>query len=73
MTLTEKAKALRRRGAVTERYAEEEIDLCLAWVRGEVSGTQIGRVMGYKTTGSPVYAFLAPRLRQYILAQEAKR
>ena len=73
MTLTEKAKALRRRSAVKEPYAEEEIDLCLAWVRGEVSGTQIGRVMGYKTTGGPVYAFLVPRLRQYILAQEANR
>jgi hypothetical protein len=53
----------------------EEIELALAWVNGQVSFTQVAKVVlpkGKKTmgNGSAVYHFLARALRDHILAQE---
>ncbi len=62
-TLVEKAKEVRtrKRGAVTE----EQYELALAWVKGDVGFREIKEVLGYKSP-TAVYIFLADCFRYSI-------
>ena len=42
-------------------YKNNEIEIALGWMRGEVTGTQISKVL--KSTRQNVYNWLSPRLR----------
>lgn len=54
MSLLEKAREIpiRRRGA--EGVTVEEIELALAWMKDEITLTQIARVMNHKGPGTTV-------------------
>jgi hypothetical protein len=47
---------------------KEQIELALAWVRGEVSISSISKTLGVK--GASAYVRLAFLLKQHILEQE---
>lgn len=65
-TLLEQAKILTDARVTNVRYSEEEIELALAWVSGEVTLTQVARVMSPTGKASGGYAFLACALRQWM-------
>jgi len=64
------AKAKQRKGKFVP--TDEDIELALAWTRGEVSAVQMAAAWdcltkGGKATGSAVYLRLAQSLRAHIL------
>jgi len=52
MTLLEEAKKIREEmfRKYHNVYTSEDVELLMAYIRGEISSVQIGRVKGYKTT-----------------------
>lgn len=69
-TLLEKAKS----SATTKTgktYSEEEMELALAWMRGEIGITQVCKALGkINLQGSDTYLFLARALRQYAIGKK---
>lgn len=65
MSLLEEAKkiAIRRRSQGTSN--SEEVELAVAWARGEVALVQVRSIMGIKNGGN-VYPMLAQGLRAFI-------
>lgn len=63
-TLLEAARASVKKREAKE-YTDEQIELALAWVAGEVTISQMARVLGYSQPAA-VYPFLALALRQYL-------
>ena len=57
-TLLDKAKDLRPKNKVKQDVTEEEYQLAIAWVKGEISLRQIKEVMGYDNVNSS-YVFLS--------------
>ena len=66
-SLVEKAKAIKATNN-WGRATDDEIELSLAWAKGEVSMTQCSKVLG--TSGSRLYGKLAMGLREYIRNQK---
>jgi hypothetical protein len=61
-SLTEAARATHRNPRRV--YSDEEVELALAWLRGEVTGFQLLTAAFTKETdGSRIYSYVAPRLR----------
>ena len=56
-SLLEKVK----RTEVQRAYKHNEIEIAVAWLQGDVTGTQISKVI--KSTRQNVYNWLSPRLR----------
>lgn len=65
MTLKEKAAQVSFRSGryVSPDYPAEEVELAVAWVRGEVSGAQVSSALQL-AQGTNTYAWLAPRLKR---------
>ena len=57
-TLLQKAK----KSSNTEKYSDEEIELAIAWAKGEIRLVQVCEVIEKPTNGG--YIFLAQRLKQ---------
>ena len=68
-SLTERAKEIKTAYRVKATYAQEEVDLAVAWARDEVTLSQVAKLVG---SFSSVYCFLAVRLRQYMESLEPK-
>lgn len=64
-SLLEKAKKVGRKNNTTHDITYEHVELALAWARGEVSYSQIKKVLGL-TVPSTIYSFLAFSLRKHI-------
>lgn len=64
-SLLEKAKKVGRKNNTTKDITDEHVELALAWARGEVSYSQIKKVLGL-TVPSTIYSFLAFSLRKHI-------
>jgi len=65
MSLVTKAKAVpKKRG--TPEINQDEMDLALAWVRGDVTFTQASRARGVNAGGGS-YVRLALSLKKYLL------
>jgi len=64
MTLLEKAQTVRSRSRVSRPVDAEEIDLALAWARGEITFTQAAKAYG--VTNGNVYNRLALALREHL-------
>ena len=64
-SLLEKAKKVGRKNNTTQDITDEHVELALAWARGEVSYSQIKKVLGL-TVPSTIYSFLAFSLRKHI-------
>lgn len=64
-SLLEKAKKVGRKNNTTQNITDEHIELALAWARGDVSYSQIKKVLGL-TVPSTIYSFLAFSLRKHI-------
>ena len=56
-TLLEKARNIKtHQRKISEKYSEEDLDLVLAWMRGEINSAQISKARGSMTaTGSCLY------------------
>lgn len=69
-TLLERANGvqLKRRGG--KAVSNEEIELAVAWHRGQISITQVAGALGVKTGG--VYPFLAQAMSAYAKKLEEK-
>lgn len=65
MNLLERAKARgsKVRGAPPRKVTREEVELAIAWLKGEVTYSAVVRVMKL-TSGSNVYGFIAIGLRE---------
>lgn len=64
-TLLEQAKEVKKiKNSIP--ITPEDIELCLAWVEGSVSGSQISRVKGSGISGSGIYFYIASCLKEYI-------
>ena len=74
MRLLEKAKACNMKRPRSFLPGEQDIELSLAWVRGEVTMTQVavawGCVTRQKAIAPTVYRRLAECLRSALLAEE---
>ena len=64
MTLIEKAKARKKPTRAARLPSNEEVELALAWARGNISYLQVSAALG--TSGSGAYPFLAITLRYYL-------
>lgn len=64
-SLLEKAKKVGRKNNTKPDITDEHVELALAWARGEVSYSQIKKVLGL-TVPSTTYSFLAFSLRKHI-------
>jgi ABC-type Fe3+-siderophore transport system permease subunit len=64
-SLLEKAKKVGRKNNTTQNITDEHVELALAWARGDVSYSQIKKVLGL-TVPSTIYSFLAFSLRKHI-------
>jgi hypothetical protein len=65
LTLLEIAKKTKARGKPYKEYKQEEIELALAWVKGEVNMQQIQKALGLKNAANS-YSFLVHALKYYI-------
>ena len=57
-TLLQKAQAIKQRKYVkglNNHVSEQEIEMAFAWLRGEVSSTQIAKIMYGRQSGSALY------------------
>lgn len=61
MKLLDKAKQIKTRGF----YSKDEIELALAWAKGEINLVQVSKARGHKV-GEASYSFLANCLKRYI-------
>ena len=60
-----KAKSIKSK--TIEKVSEEQIELALAWARGEVSYTQVNfAITGKETNSGKCYTFIANGLKKYI-------
>ena len=64
-SLLDKARAIGRRSTVREKISDDDINLALAWARGEVTITQTFMAWEMKTSGA-AYVKLSHALAQYI-------
>ena len=64
-SLLEKAKKIERKNPMADNINAEHIELALAWARGEVSLSQIQKVLAMNVP-STIYSFLAFALRKHI-------
>ncbi len=67
MSLLTEAKKISTR-KIRIKPSTEEIELALAWVREEVSNSQVAMVLGVSSAN--VYPKLAIALRQYIITKK---
>ena len=66
MSLLEKAKNFKRE-RIWKKATDEEKELAMAWVRGEVTLSQISGALGYKNeAANAVYSRLAVWLREIV-------
>ncbi len=70
-TLLEQARQLKATGLSSDYSVDEQIDLAIAWAKGEVSFTQVSKVIKKQTENGRVnsngtYTFLALGLRQAV-------
>lgn len=68
-TLLEIAREMDTRKITPIVHGPEEVELALAWARGQVRNTQVLKAISMAETGN-VYNFLAHALRQYVLDQD---
>jgi hypothetical protein len=73
-TLLEKAKAKKQKASIGESTSEQ-VELALAWVRGEITIGQVCAAIDKPSTGSYGQQFLCKILKDYILSieREAKK
>lgn len=64
-TLLERARNGRMKHNKTP-IGPEDVDLAIAWVRGEVGATQVAHAYGYKSSGAGTYCKLAHALAAHI-------
>lgn len=64
-TLLQKARQVKSRLVYRTNITDEEVELAVAWAKGEISFKQVREVLGIAHT--TCYAWLAVRLREYIL------
>lgn len=59
-TLLEKAKAMPRKQRTRADVSDDELDLVIAMMRGEVTATQAGQVLGklHRNTAQEAYSIL---------------
>lgn len=56
MNLLEQAKAIPIKGSIHKPISDEEIELAIAWAKGEISTSQVNKVLCPKsTTGNLLY------------------
>lgn len=70
-TLLQKAKQIKVNKKGDRKLGDEEYELGLAWVKGEVTMRQIQTVMGYKNTNSS-YTLIAQTFLRYFAEKEWK-
>lgn len=70
-SLLEQAKKVGRKNNKTQDITNEHIELALAWARGEVSYSQIKKVLKL-TAPSTIYSFLAYSLQKHIVNTQTK-
>lgn len=59
-TLLQKAKNIQTQNPIQRKFSDEELELVLAFVRNEISLTQVGKVLGKKSiTTCYVWCFRA--------------
>ena len=66
MSLLSKAKAVEITHGNKSSYTDEEIELAMAWVRGEISLGQLHTVKKFKSSNQ-AYVFVARALRQEMM------
>jgi len=72
-TLLRQALAVKRRPTGHgKRFSDEEVQLALGWLRGELTQSQVSSVVPYGT-GSGIYLFLARAIRQHFQTQAKKQ
>ena len=64
MSLLDEAKKLKPRNANKVRQTEERIELSLAWLKGEVTTSQMAEVLGYSSSSYNVLYGTAIDLRE---------
>lgn len=64
-SLLEKAKEIKTQKRIVD-LPDEMDSLALAWCRGEITHSQIAKVLGYDNTGYRVYAKIAISLKSYL-------
>lgn len=69
-TFVQQAMEFKRNRA--KQITQDHIDLALAWANGEVSITQVERVLYKKTGGMNAYVDLARSLKQAIITGQLK-
>lgn len=72
MSLLEKAQELKSKRNNKKQVSQEDIELALAWVRGEVTLAQCSFAWEMKSFGPQIYAKIAIALRTYLLSQNEK-
>lgn len=64
MSLLEDAKKLNQPKRNRYNSSSEGIDLCLAWLKNEVSMAQISKVIGSSKNGSYAYCYVTKCLKE---------
>ncbi len=71
-TLLEQAKAAKQPSKLNSReFTIEEEELCMAWLNGEITLTQVQSAMQLKSAAQP-YVFLARCARQMFMKSRKK-
>lgn len=67
MSLLEQAKSRKHKLTSTKKqFTDEEIELALSYVKGDIEGYQVSDVMGFGGKRSVmIYSFIARALRQH--------
>ena len=69
-TLLEMARELDTTKSSPITVGPQEVELALAWARGEIRQTQLIKVLSQTKKYPNVYAFLARALRQHIINED---
>ena len=64
MSLLEDAKKIKTRKNNTSKQTEERIEVSLAWLKGEVTTSQVAKVLGYNSSSYNVLYSVAIDVRE---------
>lgn len=63
-SLIEKAKSLPSISRTRKAYSDEELELFVAWLKDEVTKTQVCRVLSIKNSGTKFYVWASTSLKK---------
>ncbi len=63
-SLLQQAKEVKTRELSVSKHTEQEVEVAVAWLRGEITAKQVATVIKKNSQGAAVYVFLATALKR---------